>query len=626
MKITSTSKAAIIIPKNETPRERFAADELSKYIAEIFGCKTEISSSDVSSDVKFLIGSPTRNQYSAKYISADEFDKIVPGPEGMYIKAFDDALILAGSNGEHDLERGTVYAVYEFLERFLGVSFGAYTHPDYAGGEEIPNLSEKCLCDIEYIKPCADLLYRTAIIQFDDERGAGQHKIVPIFLDWLVKNRYNRILTWCKIYDDFKANGMLNEAIKRGINFTVGHHSAIRNFLPPYGNDYFPEHYYETHPEFYKLQEDGTRFVSPNGRRGQWILCSRNEELVSVMSENIIKWIGENPLVDVIALWPQDGMHDQCKCPECSKHTKVENYAYFLNAVAKRVSAVYPNAKINMLAYVDLWEPSENLTLEPCLNVSEALWAASGLRAGGKADGSCLIGTHFEDNLLGWKKLGAEVTYYDYYMGVYQARQRWIPMAEEMQVFYKRFMEVGIAGSGTQVECFNVWNNLQNFYCFSRTAYDTSLSLSDNLDRLCRIFGNGGEFVKEIMLMGEAAYDGEVALQDGGKYMIEHIDCEKVYDLFEKAYAAAETPAHRNNVRLMRLAFRYTDIKRLDTLPEEVEYKQLKPCEDPTGELCFMTQFSSFLLNNPGFGIAIPLDAPKSDKFVPDKWYDFEKK
>nr|MBQ4318517.1 DUF4838 domain-containing protein [Clostridia bacterium] len=358
---------------------------------------------------------------------------------------------------------------------------------------------------------------------------------------------------------------------------------------------------------------------------GQWIFCSRNQELIEVISKNIISWISQNPAVDMIAFWPQDGRDEQCRCPECQKYSKVANYTYFLNEVAKRVSAVHPHVKIDMLVYVDLWEPDENQTLEPCLMVDEATWADSGLRKAGASDGGGIVGTFFEDNLLKWHKLGAEVVYYDYYMGVYGARQRVIPLADEIQPMAKANREKGIMGSGTQIECFNMWNNLFNFYCFGRTQYDDSLGIDENFDRFGRIFGGGAKYLREIMHMTESTLEGQANIQEGGMYMMKNIDKEKVYSLYEKALEAADSPVYRNNIKMHRMAFRYSDVETAEAMTQTgVKYSALRKYEDKTGELYFLSKFDSFMHNDPGYAIAIPVDVAASDTFVPDKWYEFE--
>ena len=445
----------IVLPQNATPRESFAASELQKYICKITDVCLEIADdAEAKSEKKMiLLGNPSRNRQARRFMTEDAFLQLSSGPEGFVIKSFDDAVLIAGSDG--DFERGTVYAVYEFLERFCGCSFAAYTHPATRGGEYIPQASFLDLSHIFYCKPCADRAYRTAIVQYGDAAGSVQHKLNLSFLDWLIKNRYNRILTWMSVYEDLKNSGLLEEAIRRGIQFTVGHHGAARHFMPPFGNEYFSEHYYETHPEYYKLKSDGTRFCISD-HWGQCVFCSRNESIYDVLCENIVSWAKKNPLVDIIAFWPQDGMDGDCQCEACKKHTKLENYTYFMNRLAQRVSAVYPQMKIDMLLYVDLWQCPEGIHLSENLLIDEATWHNSGLRTAGKPDGSCLQDSLFEKNIIPWRKTGAQCVYYDYYMGVYPARNRYIPMADEVQSIFRRCRALGLLGSGTQIECYNM--------------------------------------------------------------------------------------------------------------------------------------------------------------------------
>ncbi len=636
MKINSSSAIAIVTPKCATPREIFAAEELKKYLKMIFpGLHTCIcNDEDEIIDDKILIGGPERNKLTAVYISEADFDAIVPGPEGIYIKAFgSDTLIVAGSSKNvNENERGTLYAVYELLERYFGCSFSAYVNPEIAGGEHIPVMQEIDLTGISYIKAAADNIYRTAIEEI--HRRKVDHPLNWAFVDWLAKNRYNRILTWTYAYEQMKACGIVAEAERRGLLFTVGHHDAIPTFLPPHGNQYFAEEYHKTHPEFYKLMEDGSRFeigVTPERGPtfGSWILCSRNPELPKVIADNIIRWIEMNPNVDTIAFWPMDGKSPQCLCPECSKYSKVENYTHVLNSVAKQIGLVYPHIKIDMLTYVDLWEYPEGAVLEPNLVIDEAVWHHTGLRTIGKPDGSCLAGTFFEEDLLKWHKAGTPVVYYDYFMGVQSARQRYMPAADEMQSMWKRFVEVGISGSGTQIEYCNFWNHIFNFYCFARTGYDTELSLEKNLQAFTRIFGEGAPYIAEVIRIAEACLDGQVPIKLGGLYLMEHIDKEACYTLFDKAFAASTTAAARNNIRMMRMVFRYSDVECKYTKQRGQEgqvYTPYETCCDPEGELYYMSQnYDSSKWADPGYGIMIPVDETKLADFVPDHWYAFEK-
>ncbi len=626
MIIGKNEKISIIIPENATERELFAANELKKYLGLICGADSIIASDcDSLSGECISIGGPERNRVTAKYITEVEFDKIAPGPEGIFIKSFGDCVVLAGSTKKvNEFERGTVYAVYEFLERFLGCSLAAYTKADVAGGELIPNCEWVEVKDIFYAKASSDVPYRAAVAQYSSHGVGTAYELDHAFLDWLSKNRYNYIYTWNRVYENFKVNGMLEECIKRGILFKVGHHDAIDTLLPQRGNKYFSEHYFETHPDYYKMTEEGTRFEMVN-HWGQMVLCSRNENMIEEISKNLIHWFSENPQVKSFALLNKDGTAPQCCCDKCKGYSKVENYVYMINEIAKRLKKAHPDVTLNMMAYTDLWNPPENIELEDNVSVTEATWHISGLRTIGKPDGSCLAGTFYEDNLLKWKAIGASVTYYDYFMGVYPGRQRYVPMADEMQAMCRRFVEKGIDGTETQIEVYNHWNNIFNFYSYGRCAYDTEKSLDANLDLFCRIFGKGGKFVAENIRHAEDVLDGQSEIMRAGIYLMEHIDKERMYNGFEAALEAAENATARNNVRLMRMAFRYSELEcREQYENDESGYKALKHYDIPErGELLYMQKHFDTYVSHGGYGIMIPVEG-EDNGFTPDKWYMFE--
>ena len=105
---------------------------------------------------------------------------------------------------------------------------------------------------------------------------------------------------------------------------------------------------------------------------------------------------------------------------------------------------------------------------------------------------------------------------------------------------------------------------------------------------------------------------------------MEEIDKEKIYALYEKAFELAETPRARNNLRLLRMVFRYSDVETSEEASREKKYMRLQDnYVDASGELAYMTRFDSFRTTQMGYGIAIPLCSAEKG-FIPDKWYLFE--
>lgn len=610
--------ASIIIPEMATEREAFAASEIQKYILKISGATLPIISDNAEIDSNMiLIGGPGRNKATLNYITENEFDKIVPGPDGLIIKTFgDNVLVLAGSSkNPNERERGTIYAVYEFLEKYLGCSFTAYGKIGGGYGEFIPSASDIKIDSIEYIKGRADLSYRTAIVQFYGfshikPNSDANHGLTISFIDWMAKNRLNRILLMMNSYETIKTNGVLEEIEKRGISLTVGHHDSGMFFLPPCGNEVFPEKYFETHPEYYRLQPDGSRFFAETKWNGQLIFDMRNPGCIEQIAENIKKWLKENSYVDIVNLWPNDCDDLQCVCSECSKYSKTDNYAYFVNEIAKAVNKEYPDVKIDMIVYLDLWEPPLDVDIDRGVLVEVSTWGPGNiLRRFGLKDGSGLIGTDVEKNAMEWSKIAGGMVYYDYYMTNFGSNQVYCPMADEIIKIYENFKGKGYCcGTGSQMEAYNLWNYLFNFYTHGRKSYDTSLSMEELLERFTKIFGKGGEYIKEYIRYVEDFFEGQVPNgKDSAAYFASNVDKNKVYDLFEKAYDAQPEGNLRDNIRLMRMAFRYSDL-----------YINNPDCD----ELIYMSnEFGSFwgCYGQTGYGIAI-FNSPGNTSYVQDKW------
>lgn len=567
-----------------SPIEKFAASELAKYL------KLAGLTCSESSKLKFCLKKNTGL-----------------GSEGLYIKISKNEISFSGNGA------GALYSVYEFLERYMGFCFGAYS-------EIIPNTDCCDLPETEYTKEHADLPYRTAIVQFGVWAGDADRALTLPFIDWLAKNRYNRILTWVSVYETLKDNGMMPELEKRGIKLSVGHHQSAFTFLPPYGNKYFHEKYLETHPEYYRLEKNGERFL-PKDYGGQLIFCCRNEDCINQVCKNAVQWLKDNPTVDTLAFWPNDHSSDACCCEKCSKHTKTENYLYFENRLAEKIALQLPDIKIDVLIYNDLWECPEKIRLCDNIIIDQATWSANGLRRCGAPDGSGIIGTEYDANLLKYKRICKNTVFYDYYMGNYNARQRLLPACDEMQSIFKFFVKSGISGSGTQVECFNLWNNLLNFFAFARTGYDTSLGFEDILLRFSTLFGDGKEQIKEIMRMVESVCDGQDSIRNMGAYTVMNTDTEKIYRLFDKALEK-ESGVFAYNIKMLRLSFRYSELITKDQTKDSTREPQPASYSDPTGELAYMSYaFDSYHNMESKYGIALPVK--NKSNIRPDSiWYN----
>ena len=134
-----------------------------------------------------------------------------------------------------------------------------------------------------------------------------------------------------------------------------------------------PEKYAKTHPEYYSLNRSGVRDFRKNAG-GQ--LCLSNKDVENIVFDHLIasikkdraKFPNHYPLVyDFSQL---DNTSYICFCSECKKiidkYGKVDSglMVWFVNKVAKRVKVLYPDVFIRTFAYVSTEYVPKNIKVE----------------------------------------------------------------------------------------------------------------------------------------------------------------------------------------------------------------------------------------------------------------------
>jgi hypothetical protein len=123
------------------------------------------------------------------------------------------------------------------------------------------------------------------------------------------------------------------------------------------------------------------------------------------------------------------------------------------------------------------------------------------------------------------------------------------------------------------------------------------------------IFGAGAPAVKSYLRYVESLVEGQWSIVDAGQFWIFNADMDTIYSHFEDAYSAATSAAARNNLRLLRMAVRYTELSNYGAGAAERYY--------------MWENFDSGTSGKTGYGIGIP-DKGSPGSFHPDKWYAIE--
>ncbi|NLZ03502.1 MAG: hypothetical protein GXY25_23585, partial [Pirellulaceae bacterium] len=119
LSLDGKSDYAIVLPENATPVERTAAGELQTHLAEITGATLPIlaESEAAQAAARIVLGD---SPLTRKLLPS--IDPASLAPDGIVIKTVGPDLVLVGHP-----RRGTLYAVYTFLEDTLGVRWWTQT-------------------------------------------------------------------------------------------------------------------------------------------------------------------------------------------------------------------------------------------------------------------------------------------------------------------------------------------------------------------------------------------------------------------------------------------------------------------------------------------------------------------
>ena len=141
-----TSDYVVLLPENASECNLYAAEELTKIIKNCTGVKLTVVQEGAFSNTmgdKIISIGETR-AFNFRFQSRE--DETLNG-DGFYLKTFDDSLFICGAK-----DRGTLYGVYEFVERTLGVKFVATDCTVFPNTDVLPlyEYDEKCVPDFKY--------------------------------------------------------------------------------------------------------------------------------------------------------------------------------------------------------------------------------------------------------------------------------------------------------------------------------------------------------------------------------------------------------------------------------------------------------------------------------------------
>jgi hypothetical protein len=350
------AKAVIIVAPDSPEPERHAATELAKFLQQITGGKFEILHKDAPGQSRILVGLKAAN------LTAVDFSRDGLGSDGIIIRTLGKDLVLVGGH-----PRGTLYAVYTFLEDYVGCRWWS---------SKVSMIPKKPTLKVDKlnIRYVPALEYRESF-WFDAFDG-----------DWAVRN---------------KCNGNSERLdTKRGGKHT--YQGFVHTFFPLIR----PQTYFKDHPEW---------FSEINGKRKyeRAQLCLTNEEMRKELVKNLKARLRSNPAATIASV-SQNDWHGYCQCSKCAAIDKKEgspagSLLRFINAVAADIEGEFPNVAISTLAYQYTRKPPKYV--KPRQNVIVHLCSIECSFSKPLSDER---NKKFRDDIIGWSKVCNRLYIWDY--------------------------------------------------------------------------------------------------------------------------------------------------------------------------------------------------------------------
>ncbi|MCX5759345.1 MAG: DUF4838 domain-containing protein [Candidatus Hydrogenedentes bacterium] len=295
------SEYAIVVASDAIAPEQTAARELQEHLQAVTGATLPIvDESQADAHPKRIVVGP-----NALFRAA--FPDIAPDTlkyDGIALKTAGDVLYLAG-----DRPRGTLYAVYAFLEDVAGCRW-------WTASERFVPARPTLVVDAPDTVYVPKFRYREAFY-----RGA---------FDGVFASR-------------LRCNGHFEQIAPE-----YGGHYSILGWCHTFYQLLPPGQYFAQHPEWYS-EIDGKR-VDKDAQ-----LCLSNDAMRAELTAKALEWIRKDPSAGIISI-AQNDCGGRCQCAQCAAAEQEEGspsgpLLRFVNAVAESVEKEFPDVLVETLAY-----------------------------------------------------------------------------------------------------------------------------------------------------------------------------------------------------------------------------------------------------------------------------------
>ncbi len=474
--------ACIALADTASAPEETAAAELATYLQKVTGAEFSIVTPQETGDRPVIAIGPGAAKALLPDLDLAKAGDQGLGEDGIVLKTSGQNVILTGAEGA---QRGTLYAVYEFLEREAGVRWWTHTeetvpHKPTFAVEQLnvrykPQFLSRDVFSwgfIPSVNPCPRWGY-------DDADAAVKDWDLARFA---ARQRNNGFSTWLP-------------ASLGGSMIPLGWVHTSFSFLPP-------EKYFKDHPDWYS-EVKGER-IAVNGHpigRGQ--LCWTNEEMLTELTKVVLEWIRKQPQLGMVDVSQAD-WYDNCECVKCKALDEAggspsASLIYGVNRVAGAVEKEFPGYLVTTLAYTYTRKPPTNV--RPRGNV---VIRYSTIERGASQPIDSEQNREVMDNIKAWSEIAPQLYIWDYASNLRGP----LTLHPKHHVFAKDFrtyLENHAVGVFCEAETFGVTDfvALKN-YLMARLLWDPSRDEQAVIDEFLNgYYGKAGPVLRQVLELYE---------------------------------------------------------------------------------------------------------------------------
>lgn len=524
-------KFEVVIPSKANRSVRFAAQELAGFLSQISGTRIPVIHRPSGKKFAFLIGD--RKAAAEAGIDLKKIDR-----DGFHIKTHKGNMIIIGNDDPagnpallaHWNERGSLYGVYDFLERFAGVRF--YFPGKY--GTIVPRKTNWSIPSADITDRPDSQFRRFYSIELKD-LNRGKKDFLPAGMTFSDINRLTTLRT------------------RMGTMYIPNCHGLA--FLG------LTQRFRKSHPEYFALKADGTRVdgtnaIHPNYLHGHLCFSSGINEVIyqdaaaflqgrSAESRGIVLENGKsswNPQIfsrPFFNIMPNDSLF-HCRCAVCKPiyakgKQSISNHIWgFTVDIAKRLKKNRIPGYITAMAYSD-YKSIPDVEIPNNMIVQLAI-------TGPWNEANKKLREHDDKLLADWYKKLGQKTYLWTYANKCGSRIADIPNFTPKAVasFFKRSGK-HVFGAFLESETDHWFFGFMNLYVFGKVMWDLNTDVDALIDEHCRLmYGPGAPQMKAVYSAWEKHWLNDIVTNIRETSLGPQAVLPSEYELWSRIYSAAE--------------------------------------------------------------------------------------